>query len=372
MRAFTPFLSFLLLAAFTLPLAGGESLPLRDNERIIVLTDAAVTDSSWPVLLEQYLRVRYPEKNLTFFTLSFEEKGISEAVEHLQDGILTLRPTLILIHFGPESATGTKVSWRLQQNFTEMMERLCSNIARNNVPFAVVGGYRGEEEGRFQLLWSAFRAAAQSVASEQKGRWIDLGPLMKKYSGKNVPVTIRGHLTEAGHVAALISILQNFNWVVPVDLEVPGSKGDVTLHPAASGRMTFWMQESIEEWTMKESSIAEALHPFLRVSDLSPGKYLVSVDGVDAGTFDAERLETGIYLRPGITPRSSLVREWVSRKQGLFSTEWLEALRFEPSTGRQHLLAGSLTAEEGFEDMICHLSKGPDSLHLTMTRTATP
>lgn len=380
MRAFFPFLFLLLLLVAPSGLLAGEPLPLRDNERIVVLTDLSLKDSSWPILLEQYIRVRYPEKHVSFFTLSFGEKGVEEAADHLRDGVLTLCPTLVFLHFGPEAAASAGVNWQRQQSFTETLQRLCEGIARNNIPLVILGGYAGLEETRFQLPWGAFRADNQSVASELNGYWVDFAPLMKKYSDENLSMTSNGSLTEAGHMAALISILQNLKWAVPVNLSVPASARmgraaslDTTISPEPSSRMSFCVPESLAGWTASESSIAEILNIGLRVPDLAPGKYTVSIDGDSKGIFTSERLGEGVYLLPGKSLNPSLVREWVGRKQLLFSAQWISALRLgAPSVGRQHMMAGAVTAAEGFEEMICQLAKGSNSEHLDILQTFTP
>jgi|GEM_PF-5315147 len=379
MRALSPFLYLLFLVVLSSRVVA-DPLPLRDNERILVLTDLSLADDSWPILLEQYLRVRYPEKHITFFTLDFERKGVEEATAYWQDGLLTLRPTLVLLQFGSENPTEGRVNWRRQQAFTLALQRLCQSIVRNNIPFAVLGGYGGGETSRFQLFWGVSRAENRSVAADQKGRWINFEPLMKKYSEENIPVTVDGHLTEAGHVAALISILQNLGWTVPAHLTVtlPEHKGpltnlDVTLRPPASARMSFFVPPSILKWTLSEASIANDLHLILQVPDLIPGRYAVNIDETSGGVFTSEKLDSGVYLPPGVMPRSPLVREWVARKQKIFSMEWMRALDLgKSSPGCEHLMAGSLTAEEGFEDMIRQLAKGSDALHLNVTRLPEP
>lgn len=368
----------LLLLWTTVPAVLHAAPVLQPPTRILILTDTRITNVSWPVLLEQYFRVRHPDKTASFFTLSFHEEGIPAANRLFTEAILPLKPTMVILQFGPEFSPATRVNWQEQQRFTSALTTLCSSLAPQQIPLVTVNGYAGSEGSQYGLAWSAYRAASQAVILEQKGLFIDLIPTLTPLAEAGLALTYQGRLTEYGHVGTLLALVDQFGWMSAADLIVPTSATDAaaslstnsyTLRPPVEAANAFALPFS----SPPNAPFLSRLNQRLRIPRLTPGRYQITVEETDQGIYSAEQLDAGIQVLPATFGRAPLANEWVTRKQQSFSSLWLEANQVSDSPeARRHLVNGALTLNDGMEEMLRELTKPPTTVRVKLSRVMQP
>jgi lysophospholipase L1-like esterase len=345
---------FLSAALLCLPAAGGpavapDAFTLRDGDRVVLLGNTLIEREQQSGYWESALTRRFPGRDVQFRNLGWSGDTVfgearagfgtaADGFKHLKEHVLALKPTVILVAYGSNEAfDGAKGLPRFVQGLNTLLDTLAPARAR----VILLSPLRQEDLGRplpdpaeQNKRLALYRDAIRDVAQKRGLAFVDLYELVGE-AARAAPLTDNGiHLTPCGYWRTAAALekglgLPALRWRV----EVPAKGGQ----PAAEGARVRDVQVSQLRFQVADDVLPAPPSPtagapkkpaaqgerVLRVTDLPPGSYTLTVDGKPVATADAAGWARGVRLKRGPEfEQSERLRRAVVAKDRLYFHRW--------------------------------------------------
>jgi lysophospholipase L1-like esterase len=331
------------------PARAADAFELRDGDRVVLLGNTLIEREQQTGYWESALTRRYPGRNVQFRNLGWSGDTVfgearagfgtaADGFKHLKEHVLALKPTVILVAYGSNEAFEGKAGL---PRFVQGLNTLLDTLAPAKARVILLSPLRQEDLGRplpdpaEQNRRLALYRDTLCAAARQRGlAFVDLYELVGA-AAQAAPLTDNGiHLTPYGYwrtAAALekgLGLLES-RWRVAVSAK--GGK------PTAEGAQVSDMQVSPLRFRVTDEVLPVPPPPtagapkkpaaqgerVLRVSDLPPGSYTLTVDGKPVAAADAAGWAKGVRLGRGPEfDQSGRLRQAVVAKDRLYFYRW--------------------------------------------------
>ena len=350
-------LCLLVLPAFS---QSGDSLRLKNGDRIVFYGDSITDQRLYTVITETYLVTRYPKMNLTFVHSGWGGDKVSGGGggpidERLNRDVLAYKPTVVSIMLGMNDGLYRAETEANDRLYFEGMRHIIDSIKTRapGVRITLIepspydditrlpnfpGGYNevllsfskwlanyaaanGLETADFNRPMTAMLRKANGLAPEDaqkilpdrvhpgfSGHLVMAEQLIKAWGGRPqvsaVAIRVSGGKatvvsSENAHVSDLANTANTLEW----------TELDDSLPLPLAQWQTMWGSGPVA-LVLKSSDFTDAVNQEpLRVSGLKTGVYTVKIDGSPAGTFNDGELATGVNLAILETPMTEQAKE---------------------------------------------------------------
>jgi len=115
--------------------AAGQPTHLKTGDRVVFLGDSITEQRLYTNFVENYLVLRYPEMNLSFFNAGWGGDTAEGGARRLERDVLTLKPTVVTICYGMNDggygyASNKDVGGNFRKNLLDIVSRLKKNGIR--------------------------------------------------------------------------------------------------------------------------------------------------------------------------------------------------------------------------------------------------
>jgi lysophospholipase L1-like esterase len=328
-----------------------DALTLTDGDRVVLVGSALIEHEQRYGYWETALTRRYPDKSIAFRNLGWSGDTVfgdarasfgtqADGFRHLKEHVLALKPTVIIIGYGTnESFEGPKGLPR----FVKGLETLLDTFAPTKARIVLLSPLKQENLGpplpdpkeqnkNLRLYANAIR----DVAKKHSHVFVDLYKPLGEWAENGSPLTDNGiHLTAWGYWRSADVLeealgLANATGVIEVD-----SKGEVKeaknmrVDKVAAHPPHFRGTARMLPLPMQPREGAPPilhLHPHgicLRVTGLTEGDYLLSIDGKPVLTEPRTQWNVGCLLPSGPDMEQvERLRQTIIAKNRLYFYRW--------------------------------------------------
>jgi lysophospholipase L1-like esterase len=339
----------LLFLAAAGPVVAADAFTLRDGDRVVLLGNTLIEREQQTGYWESALTRRFPDRNVQFRNLGWSGDTVfgearagfgtaADGFKHLKEHVLALKPTMILVAYGSNEAfDGAKGLPRFVGGLNTLLDTLAPAKAR----VILLSPLRQEDLGRplpdpaeQNKRLALYRDAIREVAQKRGLAFVDLYELVGE-AARAVPLTDNGiHLTPYGYWRTAAALEKGLGLPAPrwrVEVSAKGGK------PGAEGARVSDMVMSPLRFRVADDVLpappaptagapkkpAAQVERVLRVTDLPPGSYMLTVDGKPVATADAAEWAKGVRLERGPEfEQSERLRQAVVAKDRLYFHRW--------------------------------------------------
>ncbi len=309
------------------PLAAAEpnDFFFRKGDRIVFLGDSITEQYQYSSDIELYLTTRFPEWNLTFINAGIGGDTATGGAGRFATHVLAEKPTAVTIDFGMNDGGYGAFNKKNADAFLEKTETMLKASKEAGVRVALISPNAVEVRGHANMkvyleTQKEFYAPLKDLAEKYKIPFVDQYAVTRatldKMAADNAPVQAFDpvHTGPAGALLMAHTIL--------VGLKAPAVVSDLEIDAAAhkAGKATRCKADKVEggaEGVSFERTdealplpVAKDWRPMLpyvdqlkdfnyyglKVSGLKEGKYALSIDGNEVGTYAASDLAAGVNL----------------------------------------------------------------------------
>ncbi len=317
---------------YSFQLARADDFALRDGDTVVFLGDSITAARSYGKMIENYTLLRYPERKVRFINSGWGGDTAAGGLERLERDVFAHGATVLTVAYGiNDIGWGMKADQEHRQQYLDSIVGIVEACKRRGVRVyicscAPTATDPDKSDGDFlqQMCDEGMR-----LAREHGGHSIDVQRTMKECQrraikfakdrpdSKNMAAMHAAdgiHLTDLGQTAMGFAILKGFG--APTDVSsvtIDISRGKVVETAGCSVREVEFFKDQVEFLRHDEGlplngeafeglkypfvPIPEELNRYrLTVKGLAPGKYTVTVSGMNCATFTAEQLAAGVNL----------------------------------------------------------------------------
>jgi lysophospholipase L1-like esterase len=328
---------------------------LVDGDRVVLIGGTLIERDQSYGYLETRLVRRYPGRSITFRNLGWSGDTVegpsragfgrvADGFKHLQEHVLALMPTVIIIGYGSNEAfEGAAGLPRFLQN----LDKLLASIGPTGARLVFLGPSRQEDlgpplpnPGRHNADLALYRDALKVVAEKRGAPFIDLFEALPDgaKASPRLPLTSNGiHLTPYGYWREAAEIEKA---LIPRTRAIPIPDES---EPLPATRLSFSFDTTVSKPDAAKGGIRlqllDAALPAprppdggpdepadrrtLRASGLGPGRYTLKVDGKPVATADADAWKAGIDLTRGPEfDQVEALRSAIHAKNELYFYRW--------------------------------------------------
>ena len=360
-RRFSTVLAAFLTVPVSMTLASSNPEPARhfdeafaDGARICFLGDSITSGAEWSRVMSDFLYTRFPDRRFTFINAGVGGDKAKESMLRLEEDVFSHKPDVVTVMFGMNDSsrnggyvtnpTPHQVEKRnaALDDFRETLPKLSEALAQG-LPNARICWFTPTPYDEFARLGGpvlpgkaeALGKCAEIVrrhASARGDRICELHAPMSEYNARErgedpsfttLCGTDRVHPKAQGGFFMAQAILRS--WGAPScvsDVTIDAASGkctasenaDVSSVSVAKGRVSFEVLEKslpmpvakdAEPVAAKTSFHEDLNREYLRVKNLGPGKWTLSIDGNAVTTASAAEWSEGVNISSLPTPQAS-------------------------------------------------------------------
>ncbi len=334
---------------------------LKDGERIVFLGDTLMEREQLYGYVEQRLTTRFPGRQVTFRNLgwsgdtpagesraSFDFDKPGKGLEHIQEQIKAIQPTLVIFGYGMASSfngVGGVLDFKRQMN--QLADLIQASVTNPAVRFVYLSPLRHEnlgaplpDPGPHNRQLEIYTHALQDLATERQALFVSLYdqlPVGTAGARPARPFTDDGiHLTALGY-ARLADVLgaalgwEPAGWRV----QIPAAgKGEVA--SAGTVLSAFGRDEGEVHFTAVDAELpaprmfekgtlvgARAGQAVLQIAGLRGGHYELKEDGAVVAVGSAREWAEGVVIQQGPQfDQADDLRQAILKKNNLFFDRW--------------------------------------------------
>jgi lysophospholipase L1-like esterase len=338
-------MAILALGASPMDAQGPNGFALRDGDRVVFYGDSITDNRHYSSLVETYVVTRFPKLKITFVHSGWGGDGVGGGAggpidTRLARDVLAYEPTVLTIMLGMNDGGTRPFDPALfevyEAGYRHIVETVRRTLPAIRITLLQPSPYDDvtrapDFEGGYNAVLIRYGAFVRELADSQKMTVADL----------NAPVVAalkRAYASDPAAAAKLISdrihpgppvalvlaqaLLQAWNApAVVAEVEIDAASKSATVQ--VNTRVSDVRGADGVSWTQSDEALPmplETADPLvalvlrssdfmasvnrqpLRVKGLTPGRYALRIDGHAVGTFDSDRLSTGIDLAELPTP----------------------------------------------------------------------
>jgi lysophospholipase L1-like esterase len=361
----SPRLALLATLLVTAPLSAAEPADkffFRKGDRVVFLGDSITAQYQYSSYIELYLTTRFPAWDMSFLNAGIGGDTAGGGAARFQSQVLDEKPTAVTIDFGMNDGGYGGFNGGRAAAYIRNTERMLTAAEKAGARVALMSPNAVEVRARPGLLTyletqKQFYAPLEKLAEKHKVPFVDQYAVTRKVleqlAKANSPVRPFPdgvHTNEAGGLLMAHTIL--------VGLHAPAVVSDVVIDAKASSAKT--TRCTVKDLSATQTGVtferADEAIPLpiipgwrgllsylgdlkdlnyygLKVANLDKGKYTLSIDGKEVGSYTAEQLAAGVNL--GNLPSGPLydhgrkVLDAINTKNGLVSQRFHGVVRFQ-------------------------------------------
>ncbi len=330
-----PLLALFPVFALTMSAPRAVAEPFRDGDRVCLVGDSITSGGVYHADIQLFYATRYPTRNIVWFNCGHSGGSAGECLRRIDWDVLEHRPTAATVSFGMNDMSGIypepveeniakRIDWNIKA-YTQVLDKLTAVGARLTLvgpsPYDDTAQLPAKLE-RSNLAMTRWTERLGKLAGERGCGFADLGAVMNPVNAKlqaaDPKATLIGgdrvHPGPVGHAVMAYAILKAQG--------VDGDVARITLDAASGqpGKLANCAVSAVERGAAGISfTVAEQALPFvlpaaahgalalvpltdelnrelLTVSGLAAGRYALSIDGAEVGTWTAAELAAGVNL----------------------------------------------------------------------------
>ena len=378
---------------------GRGAFPFKNGDRVVFLGDSITEQRIYTTYLETYLLTRFPTWNLQFRNAGWggdtswlRTRGVPPR-QALQRDVLDLNPTVVTIDFGMNDAGYGGFRQDLFTQHINGLRDIVDGLKAAGVrpiiltASAVEKREPGDDLVGYNQTLERFAAGDRELAAREHIPFADqLHPFIaaiNRLRAAHPDARLSGDVVHPGPPGQLMMadfILTGLNAppvVSSVSIDARGGRvtqrqgARVSDVKVAGGGVIFKREDDSLVFPIEASArpvleivpVAEDIDRYLlKVSDLAPGDYTVSVNGSPVSNFSAAQLEAGVNLSrfdsPLIAPGLDILKH-VYNKNNLYFDLW-RRVKLGKAPDRQSQIE-SLTSEIAAEEQQINALRKPQS-----------
>jgi lysophospholipase L1-like esterase len=319
-------------------------IDLRDGDRVVLVGGAFIEREPSYGYLETALTAAHPDQTITFRNLGWSGDTVTgiararfgppeEGFQHLKEHVRALKPTLLVIAYGAnESFEGEPGLPEFRRGY----ERLLDTLGESKARIILLSPTRHENLGpplpdprAHNADLARYRDAIRDIAAKRGYGFLDLfemGVGDGTSAEPPVPQTDDGVTLNPHGYWLLASRLCQADWIVRL-----GGPDDDTLSVGTrvsdfernGDRLRFRTHDARLPHPAPPPGSPAVADRVLTVRGLSPGSYLLTVDGTEAARATAEGWAKGVALQNGPErDQAEALRRAIIRKNLLYFHRW--------------------------------------------------
>jgi lysophospholipase L1-like esterase len=345
MRARNLTAPILLLLGSSSPIAADASplLPLRDGDRVLFLGNGFVENDQWHAYFETRLQRRYPNHTLVFRYMGWSGDTVRgsartagyqvpEGLARLEKEVSAMKPTVIFLAYGMnESFAGPAALPGFLEDYAQLLKKLAPLKAR----FVLLSPTFHEDLGRpfpdpaeHNRRLREYTQALRKFAAQRSIPFVDLlHPLESAKKAKpELRLTTNGLLlTQAGYAISAKAAEGQLGfppqrWEVHLDWAGKLTKSEGTKLASITATDTQLSFEARDTALPVADSLEQRT---LRVIGLTPGMYLLKIDGHQIHSAAAAQWQQGGDIAKGpMFEDAEKLRSAIVLRNQLFYRRW--------------------------------------------------
>ena len=297
----------------------------KKGDRVCFLGDSITEQYQYSTAIELYLTTRFPDWNLTFINAGISGDTATGGANRFTPHVLAEKPTALTIDFGMNDGGYGEFKQDRFDGYVKNTEAMLKAAKEAGVRVAVISPNAVEVRSKPQLktyleTQQQFYAPLKDLAAKYDDTFVDQYAITREIEAKIAadnadvkPFPDGVHTSPAGALLMAHTILVGLHAPAVVsDLEIDAAKkaGKATrckaddIEGGAEGITFERTDEALPLPVQKDwRPILKYLDDFkefnycgLKVSGLKEGKYALSIDGKEVGTFSAADLAAGVNL----------------------------------------------------------------------------
>lgn len=344
--------------AFSVAYAAAQpSFQLRDGDRIVFLGDSITEQRIYTRYVMDYLTLRYPEMSLSFRNAGWVSDTAGGGLKRLQRDVLSLQPTVVTICYGMNDGGVGAFNRVNYERFISSMEELVQQIRTTGARVALLTPGVVDPDRKNWNSPERMRAYNPTLGQFARGEVMlarrlgvpifNIHTLMlnaqtqAKSERKDFTMIPDGvHPDSAGHALMAYGLIQALGCNQPAaslkigDDRLTSSRCRVKVLAHTSDKLVFLRRD--EALPMAFDPAADVLFPYepeliamnryeLKVKNLTPGKWKLTVNGKAVAEMDGSQLSAGVDLAPLPGPWRELAKQvdqLCREQESAYYTRW--------------------------------------------------
>jgi lysophospholipase L1-like esterase len=338
---------------------------LHDGDRVVFYGDSITDQRLYTTFVETYAVTRFPGEHFTFVHSGWGGDRVTGGgggpVDlRLERDVFAYRPTVMTIMLGMNDASYRAFDQGLYDTYINGYQHIVSSVKKEEPGIRITAILPSPYddvtqtptfEGGYNAVLERYAEGVKTLAATDHIDTADMnGPVVEDLkkafamdpAGAKKLIPDRVHPGPAGHMLMAEALLKA--WRAPAmvsDVEIDVAAGKVRKSANASvGDLdgASWMEtekalpmpidwrDASTQLAMKASDFVDALdEEILTVKGLKRGKWTLTIDGKEAGSFESEELAHGINLVKFETPmmdQARAVAALTKKHTDLHNTRW--------------------------------------------------
>ena len=373
---------------------------LKDGDRVVFFGDSITEQRLYTTYVEQYVLIHYPERHITFINSGWGGDQVTSndcgpcagvgALARIKRDVIDLRPTVVTLLFGMNDGHYQDFDPALlnvyENGLTAIIRRLKDNTgARIYVMTPTV--YDGTQHTpwskttRYNDVLDRYSEAAKQIARREGLPVIDLHTLTtdalreaKTIDASYTFLPDGVHPEPDGQLVMAAAILRA--WGAPAEGETivrqAGTNGTIGTDINVTAPLPWPEPVPSEKMRKVRPEIMEMGEVKLKLTGLSPGNYIVRVDGSDGSEYTSEQLGAGIPISSLSAPANEASRALaalIRQRADLYFTRWRQIEI--PLSGEYKGAGLTISALDSLADEMnarARLLGKPHEYHLSLSR----
>lgn len=313
-------------------------LDLQDGDSIVFLGDSITHQVLYTQYVEDYFYTRYPKMRLKFHNAGVGGARCWDALQRFDRDVAAYKPKYVTILLGMNDGSYQPYNNDVFQTYRKDMNEVLKRIKEIGAtpilmtptmydarPARQTKGWLNEEGKTFYNSTLAYYGTwLRDVAMENGYGFVDMwGPLntitfeQRQKDPKFTMIKDSVHPEEVGQLVMAASIIHDLN--LPRRMSTiriaHGKNGELKAQKPQGGTLTdlvtesdrvefTWTADSLP-WVVPEKAqpgvplvkLGQLTGEWLEVHGLAPGRYTLTIDGVEVGTYASDALEKHIELQ---------------------------------------------------------------------------
>lgn len=352
---------------------------LLNGQRMVFLGDSITEQRIYTRDVMDYFTLRYPGSNISFRNAGWSGDTAQGSFQRLSRDVLSLKPDVVSICLGMNDGRYRPLDQNTYNTYYYNMAGLVDNLQKAGVKVVLLtpSGVDGDKQPpwltytletvHYNDVLRSFGDAVKKIASEKNVAVFDLQHLMldvlaraKADNPGFVMMPDGVHPNEVGGAVMAYAVLKALGCTCqPSGLEI-----DLRHAKAVTDRCQIdglsvernsveftRTDDALPMWFTPEVSVIYKYCPLVeelnnykfRLSGSAPGKWKITVDGINVGTFSSDELSAGVNLATYPGPWQNIgkaVNDLSARQESLFFTRWRNiSLADQPKEAAQEFKA---------------------------------
>ena len=315
----------LLLLSCRSAVPAADEFPFHEGDRVMFLGDSITEQYQYSTYIELYLATRFPEWKLSFMNAGISGDTATGGARRFQEQVLDEKPTIVTINFGMNDGGYGDFNENRYKAFVENTKKMLEMARDAHVRVVLISPNAVDTRPRPNLAQyletqKRFYAPLKDIAQANDDSFVDqyastratLQQLATDKADGVQPFPDGVHTSPAGGLLMAHAILTGLDAPAVVSDAAILKSGEAKTERCAVSDVqrdgnTVAFDRLDEDLPMPVLPEWEPILPYvdnlsdfnrygLKVAGLAPGKYSVSIDGVEIAQRTAEELAEGVNL----------------------------------------------------------------------------